>query len=1164
MKKSLYLALTFCILFFAFSFSVNAVKNETFNTVDGEVVSIYSEEYEITVNIFGRPICMNTQGTLYNTLYGDIDKIDNIKVNSIDIDGNTAETVANFKNSELFEEFTSNNISFCYAPNEYGNNVMWRLLRDFGSDTNSVALPTTVYINSEGEILEVSSGVQGKEDILHVLNCENSFNEKVEFSVKGKANYDYAYEVLNLLNELRSSIGLPTLAMNKELLDVAMQRAAEISVYYSHTRPDGTNCTTAFPVQYGALAENIAMGQISPSEVMYDWTNSPGHFSNMTWNALNSVGIGVFEDADGNLYWVQFFYSGESDHYVKSGVEEKIFQITATLSNLNISCYLQGEKDQIYLEKGDKTNVIISNSESGSDFQVKSENEDLLYIDENGVATVKGETPFDVKLKVFYRDNPDVYFDVTLTIGHEHNYSSYSTVQNYKCGVEKKLYQYVCVLCEHTYEEEITTGNHKFSESDITTEPTCTTAGTKTYTCICGDTYTEAIPAINHANATTDPGKEPTTTEVGYTAGKYCPDCKTWLEGHEEIPKLEDVHTHSYTSTVTKEATCENEGEATYTCSCGDSFVEKIPVSDKHYVIDHRCKLCSAFILEEGESYRIEYTGLSNGLWYTESDVVALDDKASSYMYENGNFYYHLYVTLRGQKKGTGEVLVLDARGFILAKAKVVVTEHTHRYDEKEIEGTCIAEKEIVYTCTCGDSYSEKGDKNPLNHTGNQKTINQFVADCINEGYTGDIYCEDCNVLISKGVKEVALGHDFIQSTTVEPTCTVGGSTVYECSRCDEIKTESIPATNHANATTDEGKAPTTTEVGYTAGKYCPDCKTWIEGHEEIPMLHVHSYTPTITREPTCVILGLTTYTCSCGDSYTETMPVLSHEYYYKLEKSTLTKGGALHRICKNCNATKNVEIYPLVNGFILSDYEYTYNGKVKTPTVTVKDETGLILVENKDYTVKYESGRKNPGKYTVTVTLIGNYEGEKKLEFSILPGKTSKITATQSTSAIKLTWKKVTGATGYRVYQYNSKTGKYEKIKTLTGTSYTVKKLKAGTTYKFAVKAYSKADGETLWAASYKTFTTATKPATPTVKATAGSKQATISWNKVTGATGYVVYMQDEFGDYEKLGSTKKTSYTRKKLTKGKTYYFRVRAYKTVDGKNIYGGYKTVKVKVK
>ena len=93
------------------------------------------------------------------------------------------------------------------------------------------------------------------------------------------------------------------------------------------------------------------------------------------------------------------------------------------------------------------------------------------------------------------------------------------------------------------------------------------------------------------------------------------------------------------------------------------------------------------------------------------------------------------------------------------------------------------------------------------------------------------------------------------------------------------------------------------------------------------------------------------------------------------------------------------------------------------------------------------------------------------------------------------------------------------------------------------------------------KTLTTATKPATPTVKATAGSGKATLSWSKVTGATGYVVYMMDEFGDYVKVGSTKKTSYTVTDLDYGKTYNFRVKAYKTAGDKNVYSGHKTVKV---
>lgn len=366
---------------------------------------------------------------------------------------------------------------------------------------------------------------------------------------------------------------------------------------------------------------------------------------------------------------------------------------------------------------------------------------------------------------------------------------------------------------------------------------------------------------------------------------------------------------------------------------------------------------------------------------------------------------------------------------------------------------------------------------------------------------------------------------------------------------------------------------------------------------------HTHIYTSTVTKEATCWREGEKTYTCTCGESYTEAIAKLDHEYRpwetkknptctapglewsYCLicdndfereipatghtiidytRRATPDSDGAYVTACDVCNDVFKSISFGRPTKYKLSTTKYTYDGKTKTPKLTVETSDGVVLKEGVDYELELPSGRKAVGVYTYRVVFKGNFLGEKKVSYQILPGKTTSVSATQSTDSIKLTWKKVTGADGYRVYQYNSKTGKYEKIKTLTGTSYTVKKLKAGTTYKFAVKAYSKADGKTLWAASYKTITTATKPATPIVKATAGSKQATISWKKVTGATGYVVYMQDEFGDYEKIGTTKNTSYTRKKLTKGETYYFRVRAYKTVDGKNIYGGYKTVKVKVK
>lgn len=407
--------------------------------------------------------------------------------------------------------------------------------------------------------------------------------------------------------------------------------------------------------------------------------------------------------------------------------------------------------------------------------------------------------------------------------------------------------------------------------------------------------------------------------------------------------------------------------------------------------------------------------------------------------------------------------------------------------------------------------------------------------------------------------------HSYTETITKAATCTTTGIKTFTCI-CDDTYTEVIPATGHINVTIDSGKAPTKTEVGYTAGKYCNDCDTWIEGHVEIPKLedHIHKYISVVTKEASCSEEGITTYTCTCGEKYTETIAKVSHEYVTEITKATFDSYGMYRNICKNCGYIFGGDAIISVDTPKLSATKYTYDGKTKKPTVSVKSTLGDPLIEGTDYTVKYESGRKAPGKYTVTITLIGNYEGEKVLDFDILPGKTSNITATQSASAIKLTWKKVTGATGYRIYQYNSKTKKYEKIKTTTEISYTIKKLKAGTEYKFAVKAYTKYNGETLWAASSKSIKTATEPAVPTVKITAGSKKAILKWNKVTGATGYVVYMKNSDGSYKKLGSTKSTSYTKKSLKSGKKYYFRVRAYKTVDGKNIYGSYKTYSVKVK
>ena len=168
---------------------------------------------------------------------------------------------------------------------------------------------------------------------------------------------------------------------------------------------------------------------------------------------------------------------------------------------------------------------------------------------------------------------------------------------------------------------------------------------------------------------------------------------------------------------------------------------------------------------------------------------------------------------------------------------------------------------------------------------------------------------------------------------------------------------------------------------------------------------------------------------------------------------------------------------------------------------------------------------------------------------------------ATSTSSYVKLSWNKVKDAKGYDIYQ-NGK-----KIKTVTSTSYTVSKLKSGTTYKFTVKPYTKSGSKTVYGNSSKTLVTSTNPATVSFKLTGGSKKATVKWSKVTGASGYKIYCKtSENGSWKSLKAVnnKTTSFTKTGLIKGKTYYFTVKAYKTLNGKVYYGGITAKNVKVK
>lgn len=170
----------------------------------------------------------------------------------------------------------------------------------------TVRIPSTVtHIGEEAfpastKLTNIPAGLTRMED--------GSYSILAKVAMRGKEMYSYAFQVLDRVNAERKKRGLKALSMDKNLLDAAMQRAMETTLYWSHTRPNGTDCFTVSSLMVG---ENIAAGQSSPKAVMTSWMNSPGHRANILTDSFTTIGVGCVQVGN-RLYWVQCFGSNKA------------------------------------------------------------------------------------------------------------------------------------------------------------------------------------------------------------------------------------------------------------------------------------------------------------------------------------------------------------------------------------------------------------------------------------------------------------------------------------------------------------------------------------------------------------------------------------------------------------------------------------------------------------------------------------------------------------------------------------------------------------------------------------------------------------------------------------------------------------------------------------
>ena len=292
----------------------------------------------------------------------------------------------------------------------------------------------------------------------------------------------------------------------------------------------------------------------------------------------------------------------------------------------------------------------------------------------------------------------------------------------------------------------------------------------------------------------------------------------------------------------------------------------------------------------------------------------------------------------------------------------VKIHDHDYTYRTNTVYPTCETDGYTTYTCECGDSYTD----NAVPATGHNMETEVVAPTCTEGGYTisrctncwksettdevpalghsneavvtaptcteGGYTTFTCTVCgeVSTGDETAALGHAY-KSVVTNPTCTEGGYTTHTCSACGDEKVDSqTSATGHSFGNwTDNGDnhkktcsacgLVETADHAWDDGVVIKEATEDVDGEKKltctdcaatkiqiIPSLaHTHKFTGVVT-DPTCTEAGYTTFTCGCGETYTEAgAAALGHSYKDVITKPTCTEGGYTTHTCTVCGYEK-------------------------------------------------------------------------------------------------------------------------------------------------------------------------------------------------------------------------------------------------------------------
>ena len=426
-----------------------------------------------------------------------------------------------------------------------------------------------------------------------------------------------------------------------------------------------------------------------------------------------------------------------------------------------------------------------------------------------------------------------------------------------------------------------------------------------------------------------------------------------------------------------------------------------------------------------------------------------------------------------------------------------------------------------VYRPTDGDMDIDWGDKIDLYQNDDDEAQEFYVVPVGNGDYVLELASKDNFVI---GGKHTFSGANFY----LQPYLNFAPSQRF---RFTDASGNAVDVCNHSYKGT---RTEPTCTAGGKLTKVCKYCGKKVEETINAPG---HSWGGWATAtKPTCTAQGVEQRTCSrCSKAETRYITALGHNYSseWTIDKqATCSAEGSKSKHCTRCDAKTEVTVIPKT--------AHSYKTTVVAPTLTAQGNT------LHECTVCHYSYKDS---YTSQITL---------------PAVTGVKVKTQGSTLLTLAWNKNASANGYVVEQY--KGGKWTQIaKTASNAvvSYTVSGLKADTLYTFRIKGYV-VSGTTEYSGEYTRLAAKTRIANVgTFKGSTVSDSAVkLDWSKNDKATGYVIE-QYKGGKWTALATTKNNTtltFTVKGLASATVYSFRIKSFRTVNGKTDYSEYTSLK----